>query len=81
MGDVTTAMAVPASEIAVMLDAVDDQNGPSGFFEVDDVDAFYEEHRNQIKFESPPTDVPPVRYLSFRDPGGNLIRLFSQDEE
>lgn len=81
MGEVTAAMAIPHSELTVMLDAVDDENGPSGFFEVDDVDAFYAENRDRIDFESPPADVPPVRYLAFRDPGGNLIRLFSQDEE
>lgn len=81
MGDTTAAMAIPDSETPVMLDAVDDRNGPSGFFEVDDVDAFYARHSDRIHFEGPPVDVPPVRYLGFRDPAGNLIRLFSQPDE
>lgn len=81
MGDTTCAMAIPNSETTVMLDAVEDRDGPSGFFQVDDVDDFYRAHQDRIVFETPPADVPPIRCVLFRDPGGNLIRVFSESEE
>jgi catechol 2,3-dioxygenase-like lactoylglutathione lyase family enzyme len=81
MGDETAAMQIPESDVVVMLDLVEDQAGPSGFFEVDDVDSFYEANKDRIEFEGEPRDIPPIRFIQFRDPGGNLLRVFSNLEE
>lgn len=81
MGDVTAAMQIPDSDVTVMLDAVVDPAGPSGFLEVEDVDSFYEGNKDRIEFESEPRDVPPIRCVQFRDPGGNLLRVFSSVED
>ena len=66
-------MQVPGSELQVMLDVADSSAegpalGPSGFYEVDDVDAFLTAHSGITPVEGP-TDLPPIRYASFRDPG------------
>jgi predicted enzyme related to lactoylglutathione lyase len=79
-GDTTIAMQVPGSELQVMLDVADSSAegpalGSSGFYEVDDVDAFLTAHSGITPVEGP-TDLPPIRYASFRDPAGNAFRLF-----
>lgn len=74
-------MQIPDSDVTVMLDAVEDAAGPSGFFEVDDVDTFFEANKHRIEFEGEPEDVPPIRCVQFRDPGGNLLRFFSSPED
>lgn len=77
MGDDTAAMQIPGSDVTVMLSIdPDPQAAASGFFEVDDVDAFHAAHRDRIEFVDAPQDLPPIRYASFRDPDGNLLRLY-----
>ena len=85
MGDDTAAMQIPGSEVLMMLDATPDAGtGPSGFFEVDDVDAFWQALPDTVTKITPPQDLEPIRYAAINDPGGNLIRLFtdqSSDED
>jgi catechol 2,3-dioxygenase-like lactoylglutathione lyase family enzyme len=79
MGDDTAAMQIPGSDVTVMLSIdADPAAAASGFFEVDDVDEFHHKHRGHIEFVDQPQDLPPIRFASFRDPGGNLIRLYTE---
>jgi hypothetical protein len=79
MGDDTAAMQIPGSDVTVMLSIdPDPKAAASGFFAVDDVDAFHTEHRDRIEFVDAPQDLPPIRYPSFRDPDGNLLRVFHE---
>ena len=82
MGDATVAMQIPGSDVQVMLDATEDASGlgASGFYEVDDVDRFYEANRDRMTFVEPPQDLEPIRYASFTDPSGNPFRLFHEVE-
>jgi catechol 2,3-dioxygenase-like lactoylglutathione lyase family enzyme len=76
-GTETVAFALPESEVQLMLDSSDaDEGGASGFFEVDDVDAFYAARRESATWIALPVDQPPIRYAAFRDPAGNLFRIF-----
>lgn len=77
MGEETAAFALPDSDVQVMLDVSDsDAGGPCGFFEVDNVDAFYDAHRDSVKWTETPEDLPPIRCAAFTDPAGNLCRIF-----
>ena len=79
MGDDTAAMQIPETEITVMLAIDPDPAAPaSGFFGHDDVDAFFRENRDRIDVVDEPQDLPPIRYASFRDPDGNLIRVYTE---
>ncbi len=80
MGDATAAMALPGSELTVMLDTDDPQDGApaGGFFQVDDVDAFHAELSGNVAFVVDPVDLPPIRYAAFTDPDGNLLRIFHE---
>jgi len=81
-GASTAAFAMPDSTVQLMLDAsnLDDTGGPSGFYEVADVDAFYAEHRQSLTWLELPQDSPPVRFASFTDPAGALFRIFNGSE-
>lgn len=82
MGDDTAAMQIPGSDVLVMLSIdADPDASQSGFFSVDDVDAFFASNRDRIEFVDEPQDLEPIRYASFRDPGGNLVRLFTESED
>ncbi len=82
MGDDTAAMQLPGSDVTVMLTVDADPDAPAGgFFQVDDVDEFHRRHADRITFVDEPQDLPPIRYASFRDPDGNMIRLWTDLEE
>lgn len=71
-GELTAGLALPGTDVQLMLD----QDAPAGdkpgpFFEVDDVDAFYEARMLDLAFVAPPTSIPPGRYVAFDDPSGN----------
>ena len=79
MGDDTAAMQIPNSTVTVMLAIDPDPSAAaSGFFGVDDIDAFYRDNRDRINFIEEPQDLPPIRYASFRDPDDNLFRLYTE---
>jgi catechol 2,3-dioxygenase-like lactoylglutathione lyase family enzyme len=81
MGDDTAAMQIPGSEVLLMLDVTPDVDaGPGGFFEVDDVDGFWQSLPESVTRITPPQDLDPIRFAAVADPGGNLIRLFTEIE-
>lgn len=81
MGDDTAAMQIPGSDVVMMLDVGPDLDaGPSGFFEVDDVDEFWQSLPESVTKVTPPQDLDPIRYAAVADPAGNIIRLFTELE-
>lgn len=79
MGDDTAAMQIPDSPVQAMLTLdPDPAAAASGFFEVADVDAFAAAHGDRLDIVEAPQDSPPVRFMSFRDPDGNLIRIYTE---
>ena len=82
MGDDTAALPLPGTAIPVVLSVDAAPSAPaSGFFQIDDVDEFHRTHADRITFVDEPQDLPPIRYASFRDPDGNLVRLWTDLEE
>jgi predicted enzyme related to lactoylglutathione lyase len=79
-GEETAAMQIPDSEVTVMLDMTSEPEAASGFFGVDDVDAFYARMKDRLKFVAEPKDLPPIRYAAFTDPDGNVFRIYSEPE-
>jgi len=45
-------------------------------FEVEDIRAFYEAHKNEIPFKSEPVEKVHGIMASIQDPGGNIIDLY-----
>lgn len=81
-GELTAGLAVPGSDVLLMLDqASPEGEKPGPFFEVDDVDAFYAEHQGALAFVAPPSPIPPGRYAAFDDPSGNRVHLLDLSAE
>lgn len=81
-GDLTVGLSVPGTEVQLMLE----QDAPEGdkagpFFQVDDVDAFYAAHKDELAFTAPPKDIPPGRYVAFDDPWGNRVHVLDMSAE
>ena len=81
-GETTAAFSLPDSTVQVMLDTSgSSEGGPSGFYEVDDVDAFFAARRDSVQWVEMPEDLPPIRCAAFTDPAGILFRIFQSLEE
>lgn len=75
-GDLTCGLALPGTEVQLMLDQdVQPGDKPGPFFEVPDVDEFYAANKNKLSFNFSPTDIPPGRYVSFDDESGNRVHV------
>lgn len=75
-GDLTVGLALPGTEVVLMID----QDTPAGtkpgpFFRVDDVDAFYAANHGKLNFVTEPYDIPPGRYVAFEDDSGNRVHV------
>ena len=81
-GDLTAGLALPGTDMQLMLDQDPSNDGkPGPFFEVDDVDAFYEARKLDLAFVAPPTDIPPGRYVAFDDLSGNRVHVLDMSAE
>jgi catechol 2,3-dioxygenase-like lactoylglutathione lyase family enzyme len=75
-GELTAGLAVPGTDVQLMLDQdVPEGEKPGPFFQVDDVDAFYAARRGELAFVSAPKSIPPGRYVAFDDPWGNRMHV------
>lgn len=75
-GDFTAGLTLPGTEVVLMLDQdvpEGDKAGP--FFQVDDVDAFYAQHKARLNFVIAPRDIPPGRHAAFEDDSGNRVHV------
>lgn len=80
-GEETVAFVLPDSEVQLMLDSSGtDDGGPSGFYEVENVDAFHAARQDSTTWVTAPIDLPPIRFAAFTDPAGNLFRIFHNVE-
>lgn len=78
-GTETVAFVLPGTEVQLMLDASGSGTaGPSGFYRVDDVDAFHAAHQGDVTWVELPADQSPIRCAAFRDPAGILFRIFHE---
>jgi catechol 2,3-dioxygenase-like lactoylglutathione lyase family enzyme len=77
----TVGLAVPGSDIGLMLDRVADaaDGGPGPMFIADDVDGFLAEHPD-VKPVTDPVSIPDGKLASFRDPAGNWFYVLDQSQ-
>lgn len=80
-GDHTVALKLPGSEVQLMIE--NDEMGltPGAVFLVDDVDQYFLDNKDSLKFIKEPVDIPPGRYAIFQDNSGNLIRILDFSKE
>jgi catechol 2,3-dioxygenase-like lactoylglutathione lyase family enzyme len=82
-GDDTVGLAVPGSDVALMLDraaAGVEQGGPGPMFLSAGVHAFLAEHP-ELEPVSEPEEIPGGVLASFRDPVGNWFYVLDQSRD
>ena len=80
-GDATVALAVPGSDVQLMLDA-NDPTAPVGpLFVVDSVEAFHAARAATLAVVEEPAEIPGGFLATYRDPGGATIYVMDQSTD
>ncbi|MFV0372973.1 VOC family protein [Microbacterium sp.] len=80
-GDTTVALALPGSEVQIMLDANDPTAPISPVFVVDSVAAFHASRPEALAVVEEPTEIPGGFQGTYREPGGAMIQVIDQSTE
>ena len=81
-GEQTVGLAVPGSDVSLMVDAAAQPGwGPGPIFITDDVKAFHAQHEGQYELAMPPFEIPGGFMSGFRDPAGNPIYVMDQSTD
>jgi len=80
-GDMTVALAVPGSDVQLMLDA-NDPDAPGGpLFVVDSVDAFHSARSKALVAVAEPSEIPGGFLATYQDAGGTTIHVMDQSTD
>jgi catechol 2,3-dioxygenase-like lactoylglutathione lyase family enzyme len=80
-GDATVALALPGSDVQVMLDANDPEAPVGPLFVVDSVGVFHASRPETLAVLDGPSEIPGGFLASYRDPGGATIRIMDQSTD
>ena len=80
-GDATVALAVPGTDVQLMLDA-NDPDAPVGpLFVVDSVEVFHAAQAASLKVVAEPSEIPGGFMATYQDPGGATIYVMDQSTD
>ena len=80
-GESTVSLALPGTEVQLMLDA-NDPNAASGpIFVVENVRAFHERRPSGLRASMEPEAIPGGFLASYTDPSGNTMYIMDQSED
>jgi catechol 2,3-dioxygenase-like lactoylglutathione lyase family enzyme len=80
-GDATVALALPGSDVQLMLDS-NDPDAPVGpLFVVDSVDAFHSARPETLAVIAEPMEIPGGFLATYQDPGGGTIYVMDQSTD
>ncbi|TMQ84008.1 glyoxalase [Actinomadura soli] len=80
-GDTTVALALPGTEVQIMLDA-NDPDAPVGpLFVVDSVQVFHAARAETLAVVEAPSEIPGGFLATYRDPGGATIYVMDQSAD
>lgn len=80
-GDATVALALPGSDVQVMLDAHDPKAPVGPLFVVDSVQTFHAGRPQTLAVLDGPSEIPGGYLATYQDPGGATIRVMDQSTE
>ncbi|ASR38123.1 hypothetical protein BAY61_27440 [Prauserella marina] len=80
-GDTTVALALPGSDVQVMLDANDPKAPVGPLFVVDSVKAFHAARPESLVVLEEPSDIPGGCLATYQDPGGATIYVMDQSTD
>ena len=80
-GDHTVGLAIPGTDVALMIDAAAPSDwGPGPMFGVERVAAFRAEH-DGLEVVAEPHEIPGGMLMALRDPGGNFVYVLDQSAD
>ena len=80
-GDATVALALPGSDVQLMLDA-NDPSAPVGpLFVVDSVQAFHTGRPESLVVLEAPSEIPGGYLATYQDPGGATLYVMDQSTD
>jgi catechol 2,3-dioxygenase-like lactoylglutathione lyase family enzyme len=80
-GDATVALALPGTDVQLMLDA-NDPDAPLGpLFVVDSVKAFHAARAESLTVVEQPSEIPGGFMATYQDPGGATIYVMDQSTD
>ena len=81
-GDETVGLAVPGTDVALMIDAAAMPGwGPGPVFMVENVATFHAQHDGAYALETEPFEFPGGMLSMLRDAGGNPVYVMDQSRE
>lgn len=80
-GDTTIALALPGTDVQLMLDA-NDPSAPLGpLFVVDSVETFHAARPETLAVIDEPSEIPGGFMATYKDPGGATIYVMDQSTD
>lgn len=80
-GDETVALAIPGTEVQIMLDAHDPDAPVGPLFIVDSVEAFHAARPETLAVVEAPSEIPGGFQATYKDPGGATIYVMDQSTD
>lgn len=80
-GDATVALAVPGSDVQLMLDAHDPDAPLGPLFVLDSVKAFHTARPETLAVVAEPSEIPGGFLVTYQDPGGATIYVMDQSTD
>ncbi len=80
-GDATVALALPGTEVQLMLDVHDPDAAVGPLFVVDSVEAFHSARPETLAGVDEPSEIPGGFLATYQDPGGATIYVMDQSTD
>ena len=80
-GDSTVALAVPGTDVQLMLDANDPEAPLGPLFVVDSVEAFHAGRAESLTVLAEPAEIPGGFLATYQDPGGATLYVMDQSTD
>jgi catechol 2,3-dioxygenase-like lactoylglutathione lyase family enzyme len=80
-GDATVALAMPGTDVQLMLDAHDPDAPLGPLFVVDSVEAFHAARAESLTVIEAPSEIPGGFLATYQEPGGATIYVMDQSTD
>ena len=80
-GEATVVLAMPGTEVKLMLDANDPEAPPGPLFIVDSVKTFHADRPEALGVIAEPSEIPGGFVATYQDPGGSIMYVMDQSTE
>ncbi|MGD9694266.1 MAG: VOC family protein [Thermoleophilia bacterium] len=80
-GDATVALALPGTDVQIMLDANDPEAPPGPLFVVDSVEAFHAARPEALAVVGEVSEIPGGFMAAYREPGGATVYVIDQSTD